>query len=73
MSNPWLSRLDIGTQNVTSLAGKEPELVLEVERYLNIFGVTSLVSWRGTRLDSSLKLPLMSDSGLRWVLLFPLG
>jgi len=35
-------RLALGTWNVTSLAGKEPELVQEVERYqLDIVGLTS--------------------------------
>ncbi|KAI3351333.1 hypothetical protein L3Q82_005876 [Scortum barcoo] len=31
--NPWTKTLAIGTWNVTSLGGKEPELVREVERY----------------------------------------
>ncbi|KAI3358762.1 hypothetical protein L3Q82_014724 [Scortum barcoo] len=31
--NPWTKTLAIGTWNVTSLGGKEPELVQEVERY----------------------------------------
>ncbi|KAI3351098.1 hypothetical protein L3Q82_005666 [Scortum barcoo] len=31
--NPWNKTLAIGTWNVTSLGGKEPELVREVERY----------------------------------------
>uniref|UniRef100_A0AAQ6IFT4 Endonuclease/exonuclease/phosphatase domain-containing protein n=1 Tax=Anabas testudineus TaxID=64144 RepID=A0AAQ6IFT4_ANATE len=40
--NPWTKNLAIGTWNVTSLGGKEPELVLEVERYrLEIVGLTS--------------------------------
>ncbi|KAI3352391.1 hypothetical protein L3Q82_005183 [Scortum barcoo] len=40
--NPWNKTLAIGTWNVTSLGGKEPELVREVERYrLEIVGLTS--------------------------------
>ncbi|KAI3377069.1 hypothetical protein L3Q82_000279 [Scortum barcoo] len=40
--NPWTKTLAIGTWNVTSLGGKEPELVQEVERYrLEIVGLTS--------------------------------
>ncbi|KAI3356522.1 hypothetical protein L3Q82_017729 [Scortum barcoo] len=41
--NPWNKTLAIGTWNVTSLGGKEPELVQrEVERYrLEIVGLTS--------------------------------
>ena len=36
-------QLVLGTWNVTSLAGKEPELVREVERYqLDMVGLTSL-------------------------------
>uniref|UniRef100_A0A8C6P0R9 Endonuclease/exonuclease/phosphatase domain-containing protein n=1 Tax=Nothobranchius furzeri TaxID=105023 RepID=A0A8C6P0R9_NOTFU len=41
-SNPRTRKLVFGTWNVTSLAGKEPELVAEVERYrLDIVGLTS--------------------------------
>ncbi|KAI3367052.1 hypothetical protein L3Q82_009684 [Scortum barcoo] len=41
-SNPWTKTLAIGTWNVTSLGGKEPELVGEVERYwLEIVGLIS--------------------------------
>uniref|UniRef100_A0AAR2JPA7 Endonuclease/exonuclease/phosphatase domain-containing protein n=1 Tax=Pygocentrus nattereri TaxID=42514 RepID=A0AAR2JPA7_PYGNA len=41
-SDPRLLKLAFGTWNVTSLAGKEPELVREVERYrLDIVGLTS--------------------------------
>ncbi|KAK3571519.1 hypothetical protein QTP86_012863 [Hemibagrus guttatus] len=37
---PWTKNLDFGTWNVTSLGGKEPELVREVERYpLDIVGL----------------------------------
>ena len=45
-------RLALGTWNVTSLAGKEPELVQEVERYqLDIVGLTSTHSkGSGTKL-----------------------
>ncbi|KAI3357033.1 hypothetical protein L3Q82_003669 [Scortum barcoo] len=40
--NPWTKTLAIGTWNVTSLGGKEPELVREVERYrLEIVGLAS--------------------------------
>merc|ERR1712035_64070 len=41
-SNPWIQNLAMGTWNVTSLGGKEPELVREVERFrLEIVGLTS--------------------------------
>ncbi|TKS65417.1 Craniofacial development protein 2 p97 bucentaur protein [Collichthys lucidus] len=41
-SDPRLQKLALGTWNVTSLAGKEPELVHEVERYrLDIVGLAS--------------------------------
>ena len=41
-ADPRLTKLATGTWNVTSLAGKEPELVREVERYrLDIVGLTS--------------------------------
>ncbi|XP_070412102.1 uncharacterized protein [Nothobranchius furzeri] len=41
-SNPRTRKLVIGTWNVTSLAGKEQELVAEVEKYrLDIVGLTS--------------------------------
>lgn len=41
-TDPRLPRLAIGTWNVTSLVGKEPELVREVEKYrLDIVGLTS--------------------------------
>nr|XP_054590952.1 uncharacterized protein LOC129154772 [Nothobranchius furzeri] len=41
-SDPWLQKLALGTWNVTSLEGKEPELVCEVERFrLDIVGLTS--------------------------------
>ena len=40
--NPRTVTLAMGTWNVTSLGGKEPELVQEVERYrLEIVGLTS--------------------------------
>ncbi|KAK3551449.1 hypothetical protein QTP70_017426, partial [Hemibagrus guttatus] len=39
---PWTKKLAFGTWNVTSLGGKEPELVREVERYrLEIVGLAS--------------------------------
>ncbi|KAK3523785.1 hypothetical protein QTP70_010045 [Hemibagrus guttatus] len=39
---PWTKNLAFGTWNVTSLGGKEPELVTEVERYrLEIVGLAS--------------------------------
>ena len=41
-SNPRLQKLALGTWNVTSLVGKEPELVREVEKVrLDIVGLTS--------------------------------
>ena len=43
--NPQMVTLAMGTWNVTSLGGKEPELVQEVERYrLEIVGLTSTYS-----------------------------
>uniref|UniRef100_A0A671XIA7 Endonuclease/exonuclease/phosphatase domain-containing protein n=1 Tax=Sparus aurata TaxID=8175 RepID=A0A671XIA7_SPAAU len=40
--NPRMVTLAMGTWNVTSLGGKEPELVREIERYrLELFGLTS--------------------------------
>ncbi len=40
--DPWTRKLALGTWNVTSLAGKEPEIVREVERFrLEIVGITS--------------------------------
>ncbi|KAK3555364.1 hypothetical protein QTP86_014959, partial [Hemibagrus guttatus] len=42
---PWTKNLAFGTCNVTSLGGKEPELVREVERYrLEIVGLASMHS-----------------------------
>ena len=44
-ADPQLTKLATGTWNVTFLVEKEPELVLEVERYrLNIVGLTSMHS-----------------------------
>ncbi|TWW53877.1 R2DM Retrovirus-related Pol polyprotein from type II retrotransposable element [Takifugu flavidus] len=41
-SDPRLHKLALGTWNVTSLVGKEPELVCEVEKFrLDIVGLTS--------------------------------
>ncbi|XP_016518994.1 translation initiation factor IF-2-like [Poecilia formosa] len=41
-SDPRLQKLAFGTWNVTSLVGKEPELVCEAERFrLKIVGLTS--------------------------------
>ncbi|KAI2665653.1 Craniofacial development protein 2 [Labeo rohita] len=50
--NPRTQNLAIGTWNVTSLGGKEPELVREVERYrLEIVGLASThISGSGTQL-----------------------
>ncbi|KAI3377887.1 hypothetical protein L3Q82_008465 [Scortum barcoo] len=64
--NPWTKPLAIGTWNVTSLGGKEPELVREVERYrLEIVGLTSMhMAWalgpsslRGAGPSTTLELP----------------
>ena len=57
--------LAMGTWNVTSLGGKEPELVREVEQYrLEIVGLTSMHS-----LDSILELPVVRGGELVWVCL----
>ncbi len=42
----WTRKLALGTWNVTLLAGKEPEIVREVERFrLQIVGITSMHGW----------------------------
>ncbi|KAI3371233.1 hypothetical protein L3Q82_023537, partial [Scortum barcoo] len=64
----WTKTLAIGTWNVTSLGGKEPELVREVERYrLEIVGLASTHSLgSGTQLlergwtPTTLELPRVS-------------
>ncbi|KAI3353743.1 hypothetical protein L3Q82_004980 [Scortum barcoo] len=71
--NPWTKTLAIGTWNVTSLGGKEPELVREVERYrLEIVGLTSTHSSlgsgtqlleRGAGPSTTLELPRVSGGG----------
>ncbi len=44
--DPWTRKLALGKWNVTSLAGKEPEIVREVERFrLEIVGITSTHGW----------------------------
>ena len=44
-SDPWLLKLTVSTWNVSSLVGKESELVREVERnQLYIVGLTSMHS-----------------------------
>ncbi|KAI3367581.1 hypothetical protein L3Q82_026423 [Scortum barcoo] len=54
--NPWTKTLAIGTWNVTSLGGKEPELVREVERYrLEIVGLTSTQLSLGSGTQLSLR------------------
>jgi len=52
LADPRHRRMVLGTWNVTSLAGKEPELVQEVERYqLDMVGLTSMHSTgSGTKL-----------------------
>lgn len=47
-SPAWLRRLALGTWNVTSLVGKEPELVWEAERYQpHLHAVLEPNIWRG--------------------------
>ncbi|KAI3353576.1 hypothetical protein L3Q82_020098 [Scortum barcoo] len=77
--NPWTKTLAIGTWNVTSLGGKEPELVREVERYrLEIVGLTSthMAAWalepsslRGAGPSTTLELPRVSGGELVWACL----
>ncbi|KAI3364498.1 hypothetical protein L3Q82_011284, partial [Scortum barcoo] len=76
--NPWTKTLAIGTWNVTSLGGKEPELEMrEVERYrLEIVGLTSTHSLgSGTQLleragpSTTLELPRVSGGELVWACL----
>ncbi len=44
--DPWTRKLALGTWNITSLAGKEPEIVREVESFrLEIVGITSTHGW----------------------------
>ncbi|KAI3356481.1 hypothetical protein L3Q82_017224, partial [Scortum barcoo] len=52
--NPWTKTLAIGTWNVTSLGGKEPELVREVERVPGLLGVP----WEGYLIVLLLGTPL---------------
>ncbi|KAK3534950.1 hypothetical protein QTP70_002031 [Hemibagrus guttatus] len=56
---PWTKNLAFGTWNVTSLGGKEPELVREVEQYrLEIVGLASTHSLgSGTQLLERAQLP----------------
>ena len=75
--NSRMMTLAIGTWNVTSLGGKEPELVQEVERYrLEIFGLTTTHSlgsgsqlMRDAGLSSILELPMVRGSELVWACL----
>ena len=70
--NPQMVTLAIGTWNVTWLAGKEPELVREVERYrLEIVGLTTMHSLepnslREAGLSSTLELPVVRGGELVW-------
>ena len=73
-SDPQLRKLALGTWNVTSLAGKELELVEEVERFrLDIVGLTSThssalepKSFRGVEPSSLLELLRVRGGGLGW-------
>ena len=61
---PWTLNLAMGTWNVTSLGGKEPELVREVERYrLEIVWALEPNSLREARLSSTLELPAVEAAG----------
>ena len=66
-SDPRLQKLALRTWNVTSLVGKEPELVHEVEKFRqDIVGLTSTHSKgfsRGVGLSSTLELPLGRGAG----------
>ncbi|XP_049893944.1 uncharacterized protein LOC126385944 [Epinephelus moara] len=70
--DPWRSRLALGTWNVTSLSGNEPEQVQEMKQYqLNITGLTSPLvlepnSWRGTGLSRLLEFPRVRGAGWVW-------
>lgn len=59
----WLQRLVTGTWNITSLAGKEPELVREVERYQ--LDMVSLLD-RGWTLSQN-GISVVRGGGLGWV------
>ena len=51
VADPQLTKLATGTWNVTSLVGKEPELVHDIERYhLDIVRLTSMHIGSGTNL-----------------------
>ncbi|TWW78139.1 R2 Retrovirus-related Pol polyprotein from type I retrotransposable element [Takifugu flavidus] len=77
-SDPRLHKLALGTLNVTSLVGKEPELVRDVEKFrLDIVGLTSMHSKgfgtsfleRGWTLYHSLyQLPMLSGCILEFTL-----
>ena len=78
-SDPRLQKLALGLWNVTSLVGKEPELVHEVEKFrLDIVGLTSTHSkGSGTSLlggvGLSSTLPLVKGAGQGWQYLLPPG
>ena len=67
-SDPRLQKLALGTWNVTSLVGKEPELMREVEKFrLDIVGLTSTHSvgsgdwlWNQSSREGLDSLPLWS-------------
>ena len=73
-TRPGQQTLALGTWNVTSLWGKEPELVREVERYrLDLVGLTSThvsvlepYSWIGVGLFSSPELLRVCGAGRVW-------
>ncbi|CAM4332564.1 unnamed protein product [Leuciscus chuanchicus] len=73
--DPWTRKLALGTWNVTSLAGKEPEIVRDVERYqLEIVGSPPRTAWalephssREDGLFTTFELPIVRGGGLVWV------
>lgn len=65
MLNPRDRRLDLGMWNVTSLTGKVPKLVLEVEQYqIDIVGLTSIHSYIHKYIHYSWRAAGLSFSGV---------
>ena len=80
LSDPRLLKLALGTWNVTSMLGKEPELVCEAERFrLDIVGLTlthglgsgTSPLLKGVGLSSTLELPVVRGAEQVWAYLLP--
>jgi len=70
-ANSWCCKLALWMWNVTSLAGKEPELEYEVEQYQGSPPHTALAlepkSWRRTGLSQTLEWSMERGIGWVWV------